>query len=103
MGIHNDVESRLIYTSDSAVASVSSTFSEARYGASNQVRIEYPLTTISDYIAIPVTVGDMMEFVVRVNLDVAGAPTPSSVDAVYSSYVQATTEFGGGIITVGMS
>jgi len=102
MGVDDDVETRLIYTSTSSYAYVSSTFSEAGYGASNQVRIEYPSTPISDYIAIPVTVGDMVEFVVRVNLEVSGAPTPSSVDARYSSYVMATTEFKGGIITGGM-
>jgi len=45
----------------------------------------------------------MMEIIVRVNLQASGAPTPSSVDGVYSSYVQVTTEFGGGLITVGMS
>ena len=44
-----------------------------------------------------------MEFVVRVNLEASGVPTPSSVDGRYSSYVKTTTEFGGGVITVGMS
>ncbi len=96
-------DSILIYTSNSAQAYITSTFSEAGYGASNQAHITYPLDPISNTIAIPVTVGDVMEFVVRVNLEVAGAPAPASADARYSPYVQATTEFGGGIITVGMS
>ena len=97
------VETKSIYTSNSAYASVTSTLSTAGYGASNQVRVDYPLTSISEYVTIPVDVGDMMEFVVRVNLQALGAPTPSSVDGVYSSYVRATTEFGGGVITIGMS
>jgi len=103
MGAADDSQTILVYTSNSAEAYITSTFSEARYGASNQVSITYPMTSISENIAIPVTSGDMMEFVVRVNLDVSGAPTPSSADARYSSYVKATTELGGGIISVGMS
>jgi len=98
-----DVETILIHTSTSAQAFVTSTFSEAQYGTSNQIRMEYPRTLISDQIAIPVTAGDMMEFMVRVNLDASGAPTLSMVDTIQSSYVEATTEFKGGIITVGMS
>lgn len=97
------VKTVLIYISNSAQASVTSTLSEASYGASNQVRITYPLTSISENIAIPVNVGDMIEFVVRVNLEASGVPTPSSIDAAYSAYVKTTTEFGGGVITVGMS
>jgi len=97
------VETVLIYKSNSAQASVTSTLSEAGYGASNQVHVTYPLTSISGNIAIPVDVGDMMEFVVRVNLEASGVPTPSSADGGYSSYVETTTEFGGGVITVGMS
>ena len=97
------VETKLIYTSNSAQAFLTSTLSEAGYGATNKVHITYPLTSITDHIAIPVTVGDMIEFVVRVNLEASGAPTPSYVDSSYSSYVKATTEFGGGIITVGIS
>ena len=93
----------VIYTSDSAQASLTSTFSEARYGANNQVYIKYPLTSITENIAVPVTVGDMIEFVIRVNLDAAGAPVPTSDDGRYSSYVKVITEFGGGLITVGMS
>ena len=96
------VDTILIYTSDSAQASITSTLREAGYGASNQVHITYPLTSISDNVAIPVTVGDMMEFVVRVNLQASGAPTPSNVNELYSSYVQVTTKFGGGVITIGM-
>jgi hypothetical protein len=101
--MQSEDDSILIYTSNSAEAFITSTMSEAKFSASNQVYITYPLTSISENIAIPVTVGDMMEFVVRVNLEVSGAPAPSSEDARYSSYVQATTEFDGGIITVGMS
>ena len=97
------VKTVLISTSNSAQASVTSTLSEAGYGASNQIHVTYPLTTISENIAISVDVGDMMEFVVRVNLEASGVPTPSSVDGRYSSYVKTTTEFGGGVITVGMS
>lgn len=97
------VDTILVYTSNSAQASITSTLSEVGYGASNQVHITYPLTSISDNITIPVNTGDMMEFVMRVNLDASGAPTPSSGDGAYSSYVQVTTEFGGGLITVGMS
>ena len=97
------VKTVLISTSNSAQASVTSTLSEAGYGASNQIHVTYPLTSISENIAISVDVGDMMEFVVRVNLEASGVPTPSSVDGRYSSYVKTTTEFGGGVITVGMS
>ena len=97
------VKTKSIYTSNSAEAYVTTALSEAGYGASNQVRVTYPLTSISEYVVIPVDVGDMMEFVVRVNLQALGAPTPSSSNAAYSSYVKVTTEFGGGVITVGMS
>jgi len=103
MGAADDAESYLIYTSNSAEAYSTSTFSEAGYDISNQVYVTYPMTTVSGNIAIPVTVGDMMEFVVRVNLGVSGVPVPASESASYLSYVQATTEFGGGVITVGMS
>jgi len=103
MGEDDDIESMLLYTSNSAQAYITSTFSEAGYNAYNHVHITYPLTSISENIAIPVIVGDMMEFVVRVNLEVSGAPAPSSADARYSSYVVSTTELGGGTITVGMS
>ena len=96
------VDTKLIYRGNPAQASITSTLSEAGFGASNQVRVTYPLTSISDNVAIPVTAGDMMEFVVRVNLQASGVPTPSSSNAAYSSYVQVTTEFGGGVITVGM-
>ena len=68
----------------------------------NQVHITYPSTSFSDNIATPVTAGDMMEFVVRVNLQASGAPTPSNVNESYSSYVKVTTQFGGGVITIGM-
>ena len=97
------VETILMYTSTSSQAFLTSTLSEAGYGATNKVHITYSLTSITDNITIPVTVGDMIEFVVRVNLEASGAPTPSSVDSSYSSYVKATTEFGGGVITVGIS
>ena len=97
------VKTKLIYTSTSSQAFLTSTLSEAGYGASNQVHVMYPLTSTTDNITIPVTVGDMIEFVVRVNLEASGAPTPSYVDSSYSSYVKTTTEFGGGIITVGIS
>ena len=70
---------------------------------SNQINVIYPMTTVTGNIAIPVTVGDMLEFVVMINLGVVGVPVPVSASASYSSYVQATTEFGGGTITVGMS
>ena len=94
----------VIYTSNSAQASLTSTFSEAKYGAHNHVYIKYPLTSITENIEVPVSVGDMIEFVIRVNLDAAGAPVPTSDDdGRYSSYVKATTEFGGGVITVDMS
>ena len=98
-----DAGTTIIYTSDSAQASLTSTFSDAKYGANNQVFIEYPMTSVTENIAVPVSVGDMIEFVIRVNLDAAGAPVPTSDDGKYSSYVKATTEFGGGVITVGMS
>ncbi len=97
------IETILVYTSDSAQASISSTLNTAGFGASNQVHMVYPMSSVFGNIAVPVNVGDMMEFVVRVNLEVSGAPTPASESASYLSYVQATTEFGGGIITVGMS
>lgn len=96
-------ETIVIYTSNSAEASSTSAFSEAEYGANNQVRIIYPLDDVNYNLSIPVTVGDMVEFMVRVNLEVSGSPTPISNSAVYSSYVISTTELGGGIITVGMS
>ena len=97
------IETILVYTSDSAQASVTSTLNTAGFGASNQVHMTYPMSAVFGNIAVPVNVGDMMEFVVRVNLEVSGAPTPASESASYLSYVQATTEFGGGVITVGMS
>ena len=97
------VKTILLNTITVSQAHVTSTFSQAGYDASNKVRIVYPLSAVSDQIAVPVEVGDMMEFVVRVNLDASGAPAPTSSDAAYTSYVIATTEFGGGIITVGMS
>jgi len=103
MGISDDLETILVYTSDSAQASMTSTFSEIGYSNSNQVHITYPENIISENIAIPVIVGDVVEFVISVNLEVSGAPAPSSENAVYSSYVQATTELGGGVISVGMS
>jgi len=61
------------------------------------------MTSISEYITTPVKSGDMIEFVVRAKLVAAGTQTPSGDSADFSSYVQVTTEFGGGIITVGMS
>lgn len=99
----DDAEPMLIYTSDSAQASVTSTLSEAGYGASNQVHVEYPQTTISEYVEVSVAAVDMVEIMLVVNLEASGASTPTSDNAVYSSYVQATTEFGGGMITAGMS
>ncbi len=103
MGAADDAESLLIYTSNSAEAYTTSALSVAGYGASSQVHVTYPMTSISENIAIPVTVGDMLEFMVMVNLGVLGAPVPASESASYSSYVVSTTEFGGGVITVGMS
>jgi len=97
------VNTIMIYTSDSAQASVTTTLSDAEYSTSNQVYIEYPMTSISEYITTPVKSGDMIEFVVRAKLIAAGTPTPSSDSSEFSSYVQVTTEFGGGVITVGMS
>jgi hypothetical protein len=93
----------LIHTSTSSEASSTSTLSDAGYGASNQVHVNYPLESISENIAVPVSTGDMVEFIIRVNIDAVGAPTPSSNNAEYSAYVQTITEFGGGAITVGMS
>ena len=97
------VKTFVIHTLDSAQASTTSTFNETRYSANNQVYVKYPLTSITENISVPVSVGDMIEFVIRVNLDAKGAPVPTSDDGKYSSYVKATTEFGGGVITVGMS
>ena len=97
------VKTVTIYSSNPTTATVSSTLSNARYGASNQVHIVYPLTLVSEYITTQVDVGDMIEYVIRVNLDVAGAPVPTSNDGSYSSYVSATTEFDGGVIIVSMS
>lgn len=97
------VETRLIYTADSAQASTSSTFNKAGYGATNQVRVEYPMVTVSETIEVSVNSGDMVEFVIRANLDAAGVPTPSSSNAAYSAYASVTTEFGGGSILAGMS
>ncbi len=97
------VETHTIYTSSSAYAYETSSFGETRRGATNAVNIIYPLDGVTGNIATPVTVGDMIEYVIRVNLDAKGAPVPSSNDAAYSSYVKTTTEFGGGVITVGMS
>ena len=97
------VKTVTIHTSSSAQASVIASVHNERYGATNQVRIEYPLTSVTENIAISVDVGDMIEYVIRVNLDVVGAPVPISADGSYSSYVRATTEFGGGVIVVGMS
>lgn len=99
----DDARTILIYTSDSSEAFVTSTFYEAGYGVNNQVHVSYPLDLVSENIFIPVTVGDMVEFVIRVNLEGSGSPTPMSNSASYSSYAQVTTELGGGIITVGMS
>jgi len=103
MGINNDLETILVYTSDSAQASVTSTFSEIGYSNSNQVHITYSENIISENIAIPVIVGDMVEFVIRVNLEVSGTPAISGDNMSSSSYVQATTNLGGGVISVGMS
>lgn len=88
MGSDDDLETILLYTSDSAQAYITSTFDDIGYGASNQVYVTYPLTNISENIAIPVIVGDMVEFVVRVNLEVSGAPTTSEDNMSYSSYVR---------------
>jgi len=99
----SDAEPILIYTSDSAQASITSTLSDAGYGANNQVHVEYPQTSITEYVEVSVISGDMVEFMIIVNLEASGASTPSSDNAAYSSYVQTTTEFGGGTITVGMS
>jgi len=98
-----DAQTILIYKSYSSKAFVTSTFYEARYSASNQVFVTYPLDLVSENIFIPVEIGDMVEFVVRVNLEASGTPAPISDSANYLSYVKVTTEFGGGIITVGMS
>ena len=98
-----DAQTILIYKSYSSKAFVTSTFYEARYGASNQVFVTYPLDMVTENIFIPVQVGDMVEFIVRVNLEASGTPAPISDSANYLSYVKVTTEFGGGIITVGMS
>ena len=126
------VETISIYESNSAQASISTTQSKTYTGENSQVHITYPPTSFSDNIAIPVTAGDMMEFVVRVNLSASGIPTQSDIpipsvfikpaerhgqehiitssglltpidsNESYSSYVKVTTQFGGGVITVGM-
>jgi len=98
-----DTEPMLIYTSDSTQASITSTLSEAGYGANNQVHVEYPQRSITKSVEVSVISGDMVEFMIIVNLEASGASTPSSDNAAYSSYVEITTEFGGGTITVGMS
>ena len=97
------VQTILLRTLTISQAHVTSTFSEAGYDTTNKVRIVYPLSAVSDQIAVPVSVGDMMEFVIRVNLDASGAPIPASNDAAYASHVRVGTEFGGGIITASMS
>ena len=98
------VKTVTIYTSLSPEIDIEcSELSNVRYGTTHKVCIEYPLTSITNNIAIPVDVGDMIEYVIRVNLDVKGAKVPTSNDGGYSSYVKATTKFDGGVITVGMS
>ena len=127
------VDTKLIYEVSSAQAGISTTQSETYDRANSQVHITYPLDSFSDDIDIPVNVGDMMEFVVRVNLSASDIPTQSDIptpspyirpaerpgqqhtitssmmitpmdsNESYSSYVQVKTEFGGGVITVEMS
>ena len=97
------VKTEVIHSFGPSNAELSPAFETSKWGASNKVRVQYPITGVSGVVAVPVVVGDMIEYVVRANLSVTGVPVPASSSAGYGSFVQATTDFGGGVITVGTS
>ena len=67
------------------------------------IHVTYPLISMSEIITVPVSVGDLVHFVISADVTAAALENPKSEGGIHTSHVVATAELGNGAVTVAMS